>query len=141
MTTTSHLNPARPIAQTTAVAGLAIAAVIIFAGNYHVAKGENGGLGPAIITAVGCLLLSGVLYGAVLPRTRGSNRAAIVLGILAVLSLAAFWSGITPVLAGAAIATTSGAANASRGARLAQAAGVAVTIAALAVTLATSHLF
>jgi hypothetical protein len=140
MTTTSTPSPARPLAQTAAVTGIAIAGLIIFAGNYHVAKGENGGLGPAIITAVGCLLVTAVLYGAVLPRTRRSNRNAIILGILAVLSLAAFWSGVTPVLAGAALATSETTPATSRGARIAQAAGGVATIIALAVTLASSHL-
>jgi hypothetical protein len=139
MTTTSTPSPARPLPQTAAVTGIAIAGLIIFAGNYSVGKGENGGLGPAIITAVGCLLVTAVLYGAVLPRTRRSNRSAIILGILAVLSLAAFWSGVTPVLAGAALATSATAPATSRGARIAQAAGGVATIIALAVTLALSH--
>lgn len=139
MTTTSTLSPARPRAQTAAVTGIAIAGLIIFAGNYNVGKGENGGLGPAIITAVGCLLVTAVLYGALLPRTRRANRSAVILGTLAVLSLATFWSGVTPVLAGAALATSATAAATSRGARIAQAAGGVATIIALAVTLASSH--
>ncbi|HET6911060.1 MAG TPA: hypothetical protein VFH54_17155 [Mycobacteriales bacterium] len=139
-TTSSALNPVRPLAQTTAVTGLGIAGLIIFAGNYNLGRGENGGVGPAIITAVGCLLVTAVLYGAVLPRTRRSNRTAVILGILAVLSLAAFWSGVTPVLAGAALATTSGVPVTSRGTRIAQAAGGVATIIALVVTIASSHL-
>jgi hypothetical protein len=139
-TTTSTLNPVRPLAQTTAVTGIAIAGLIIFAGNYDIGKGENGGVGPAIITAVGCLLVTAVLYGAVLPRTRRSNRTAVILGILAVVSLAAFWSGVTPVFAGAALATTAAVPATSRGTRIAQAAGGVATIIALAVTLASSHL-
>lgn len=139
MTSTS-ISPSRPVAQTAAVAGTAIAGLIIFAGNYHIARGENGGLGPAIITAVGCLLVTAVLYGVVLPRTRRSNRGAVILGILAVLSLAVFWSGVTPVLAGAALAMSANTPVTSRGARIAQAAGGVATILALAVTLATSHL-
>jgi len=144
-TTSSTLNLARPRAQTTAVTGLGVAGLIIFAGNYNVVKGENGGVGPAIITAVGCLLVTAVLYGAVLPRTRRSNRTAVILGILAVLSLAAFWSGVTPVIAGAALATTATApataGASSRGTRLAQAAGGVAALIALVVTLASSHLF
>jgi hypothetical protein len=139
-TTTSTLNPARPQAQTTAVTGIAIAGLIIFAGNYNVGKGDNGGLVPAIITAAGCLLVTAVLYGVVLPRTPGSNRTAVTLGILAVLSLAAFWSGATPIFAAAALATSASAPATSRGARIAQAAGGVATVIALAVTLASSHL-
>lgn len=140
-TATTELRRPRLAAQTTAVGGLAIAGIVIFAGNYHIARGENGGLGPAVITAVGCLLLTAVLYGAVLPRTRASRRAASLLGALAVLSLVAFWSGITPVLAGAALATTSDDFDVSRRTRIAQLAGAVATIVAVAVTLASSNLF
>jgi hypothetical protein len=140
-TSTSTVRPTRPHAQTTAVAGIAIAGLIIFAGNYNVGNGENGGLGPAIISAAGCLLVTAVVYGVVLARTQGSNRTALILGILAVLSLAAFWSGVTPVLAGAALAANAGKADSSRGARIAQAAGGVATLIAFAVALASSHLF
>lgn len=140
MTTPRTFAPTPPLTQTAAVSGIAIAGLIIFAGNYNVGRGENGGLGPAIITAVGCLLVTAVLYGAVLPRTRRSNPSAVILGILAVLSLAAFWSGVTPVLAGAALATSASAPVTSRAARIAQAAGGVATIIALAVTLASSHI-
>jgi hypothetical protein len=75
----------------------------------------------------------------VLPRAQGSTRAAVILRILAVLSLAAFWSGVTPVLAGAALAMTAGAADTSRGPRIATAAGGIATVVALAVTLASGH--
>lgn len=139
-TNTSTVGPTRPLAQTMAVAGIAVAGLIVFAGNYNIGKGENGGLGPAIITAAGCLLVTAVLYGAVLPRIRRSNRTAIILGILAVLSLAAFWSGVTPVLAGAALAANAGKADSSRGARIAQAAGGVATLIAFAGALASSHL-
>jgi len=140
-TTTPDRRTTRLPSQTVAVGGLALAGLIIYAGNYHVATGENGGLGPAIITAVGCLLLSALLHGLVLPRRQGSNRAAIILGTLAALSLVVFWSGLTPVLAGAAVAATSDTGGTSRCARVAQVAGGLATAAALAVTLATSHLF
>jgi hypothetical protein len=139
-TTTSTLSAARPTAQTAAVTGIAIAGLIIFAGNYNLEKGDNGGLGPAIITAAGCLIVTALLYGLVLPRTRASNRTAVILGILAVLSLALFWAGVTPVLAAAALAATARAPAATRGARIAQGAGGVATAIALAVTLAQSHL-
>ena len=139
-TNTSTVSPTRPLAQTTAIAGIAVAGLIIFAGNYNVRKGENGGLGPAIITAAGCLLVTAVLYGVVLPRVRRSDRTAIILGTLAVLSLPVFWSGVTPVLAGAALATDASNADSSRGARIAQASGGAATLIAFAVSLASSHL-
>lgn len=138
--TTSESRTTRVTSQTAAVAGLALAGLIIFAGNHHVAAGENGGLGPALITGIGCLLVTAVLYRLVLPRTRASNRTAIVLATLCVLSLAVFWSGLTPVLTAAALAATSNAAQVSRAARIAQAAAGLATALALAVSLASSHL-
>ena len=140
-TTTPHLHLARPSLQTTAVSGLALAAVIVFAGNYHVPTGENGGLGPAIVTGIACLAVTAFLYGALLRRNRASDRTAIVLGALAVLSLPVFWSGLTPVLAGAAVAATSEASHVHRSARLAQGLGIVATVITLVVTLAGSHLF
>lgn len=139
-TTTSDRRAVRLTSQTAAVSGLALAGIIIFAGNYHVARGENGGLGPAVITAVGCLLLSAILHGLVLTRTRSSNRVGTILGMVAVLSLVVFWSGATPVLAGAALAATSDAGRTSRIARIAQVCGALATTVALAVTLTSSHL-
>lgn len=133
------LRTLQPSTQAAGVTGLAIAGIVIFAGNYHLAHGENGGLVPAIITAAGCLLLAALLYGAVLPRTRASNRAAVVLGILAVVSLPAFWSGVTPILASTALAATS-SSTASRAARIAQGAALLAAILALTATLTSSHL-
>jgi hypothetical protein len=87
-----------------AVIGLVGAAIIIVLGNTRVdhANGENGGLGPALITGIGCLVLAAVLFGWVLPRYNG-NRTKIVLAVLSVLSLPIFWSG-APALLGAATA-------------------------------------
>jgi hypothetical protein len=86
------------------VAGLVGAAIIIVFGNTNVdhSAGENGGLGPALITGAGCLVLAGVLLYGVLPRYSGT-RTQVVLAVLAVLSLAVFWSG-APALLGAAAA-------------------------------------
>jgi drug/metabolite transporter (DMT)-like permease len=88
-----------------AAAGLAGAAIIIAFGNINVdhAKGENGGLGSALITAAGCVLLAAVLFAVVLPRYNGT-RTQIVLAVLSVLSLAAFWTGAPAVFGAAAAA-------------------------------------
>ncbi|MDX6216559.1 MAG: hypothetical protein QOG99_2143 [Frankiales bacterium] len=121
--------------------GLALALAIIFAGNYHVSTGENGGIGPALITAIGCLILSGILFGVVLPSSASSSpTTATTLGIVAALSIIAFWSGATPVLAAASLAATSGRTR-TRAAGTAQALAVIAAAAAVIITLATSHLF
>jgi len=89
-----------------AVAGLVGAAIIIVLGNTNVdhAAGENGGLGPALVTGAGCLVLAAVLFAWVLPRYNGT-RTQIVLAVLAVLSLAVFWSGAPAVFGAAAAAS------------------------------------
>jgi drug/metabolite transporter (DMT)-like permease len=87
------------------VIGLIGAALIIVFGNTRVdhANGENGGLGPALVTGVGCLVLAAVLFGWAVAKYKGT-RAQIVLAVLSVLSLAVFWSG-APAVFGAATAS------------------------------------
>lgn len=112
-----------------AAAGIVGAAIVIVFGNTNVdhAAGENGGLGPALITAAACVVLAGVLFAVVLPRFSGT-RTQIVLAALTVLSLIVFWSGVTPVL---------GAATAAAGRRpsgsFTAAAWVGIVAAAIAV--------
>jgi len=121
--------------------GLVVAGLIIFAGNYDVRKGENGGTGPAIGTAIICVVLTAVLFAVVVPRARNANRAALVLGVLAFVSLAAFWSGVTPVFAAAAIAVAPPAPGTPQSTKVAQGVAVAASVLALVVTLAQSRLF
>ncbi|MBV9830492.1 MAG: hypothetical protein JOZ82_02775 [Marmoricola sp.] len=89
-----------------AVAGLVGAAIVIVCGNVNVdhAAGENGGLGPAIVTGVLCLVIAAVLFLVVLPRV-GGPTTQIALAVLSVISLVVFWSGATVVLGVAAAAT------------------------------------
>ena len=118
-----------------AIAGLAIAALVIVAGNRDVKPGENGGTGPALITAVFCLVVAGILFGLVIPRTRRTGRTALILGILAVLSLVAFWSGVTPVIAAAALAVPRDATVPDRRVAIGRTLGVAATALVVAWTL------
>lgn len=113
-----------------ATAGLAGAAVIIAFGNLHVAKGEHGGVGPALGTSVFCLIVAAALFGFGVPRWSGSARATTVLGVLAVLSVLAFWSGVVAVLAAATVAV------APRGAAAGRAVRILVVLAVLAAVLA-----
>jgi len=124
-----------------AVGSLVLAAVIIFLGNYDLQPGDNGGLGPAIVTAVGCLVVAAIIYAVVLPRTRRADRTALILGILAVLSIVVFWSGVTPVLAGGALAATGQRGDVSRTARVAQIAAVVATVLVLVVSFWQSRVF
>lgn len=124
-----------------AAAGLALAGVVIFAGNYNVPKGENGGTGPAIVTAALCAVIAVVLSTLVIPRMRNHARAEMILGILSVLSLAVFWSGITPVLAAATWTIADGNAQPSRRTATIRWVSAAAAVLAVAWTLANSHLF
>lgn len=123
-----------------AAAGLALAAVVIVAGNWDVQPGENGGTGPALVTAAFCLVVAGVLFGLVLPRTRRPGRTALVLGILAVLSVAVFWSGVTPVLGAAALAVPTVPTAPDRRVTIGRVLAVASTLLVVAWSLVTSHL-
>ena len=58
------------------VIGVALGGLVIFAANYNVAKGENGGLGPAIVTAGVLVALSALLYFIVVPRCSTSAAAS-----------------------------------------------------------------
>ena len=122
-------------------AGFALGILIVVAANYHVQKGENGGTGPALTTAIICLVLAVALFGYVVPRAKNVERTTLILGVVAFVSLAAFWSGVTPVLAAATIAAAARLSAPTRKATVGQALAVVATVAALAITLAQSHLF
>jgi hypothetical protein len=126
---------------TLAATGSALAALVIVVANYNVPKGENGGVGDGISTAVICAIVAAVAFLVVLPRVRNRERAAVVLGSLSVLSIAVFWSGVTPILAAATIAAGLGDASQTRRAAGARVLAIAVTVLVVAWTLATSHLF
>jgi amino acid permease len=139
--TASARTTPRPRTTAFAAVGFGLALLVVFAGNYHVSKGENGGTGPAISTAVVCAVLTAVLFGLLVPRTRRPARASLVLGIVSVASLVVFWSGLTPVLAAATLAVATQATERSRTAKTPQVLAVAAALLAIGWTLANSHLF
>lgn len=122
---------------TAAPVGLTAALLIVFVANYHVPKGENGGLWPAVVTGVGCLVVAAIVFGVVLPRHPNTERTALVFGILAILSIVVFWSGITPVLAAASAASGETTSVVTRVIRVL--AGIATMVVIVAV-VAGSHL-
>lgn len=126
---------------TLGLVGLIAALVIVFAGNYHVPAGENGGTGPGIVTGVICLALAAGLFGYVVPRAANAERTALILAAIAIVSIVVFWSGVTPVFAAAALAVSErGDAAPSRRVRVVEGIAVIAALAALVVTLAQSHL-
>jgi cell division protein FtsW (lipid II flippase) len=118
------------------VLGVVAAAVVIFVGNYHVPAGENGGTEEGVSTAVICAVLAVVLFVAVLPRVQANGRAAIVLGVLAILSLVVFWSGVTPILAAAAWVAADREVQPSRGVTVVRWLALAAAVLTVVVTLA-----
>jgi hypothetical protein len=82
-------------------AAATLTAVALAAANF-VGEG-NGGAGPYAITLVASLAVAVVLFGWAIPRIDRPARAGLIVGILGVLSIAAFWSGLPYVLGPAAI--------------------------------------
>ena len=99
MTTTLHRIRDERLA-----AGLALlltAAALAFA-NFQ--GGEDaGGVGPYAICVAVCAVVAAVLFGRTLPDTADPARAGWILGGLALLTCAVFWSGLPFVLGMGAI--------------------------------------
>ena len=138
MTTANPTSPlsriSRPDLAVGAI-GLLAGLVICFLGNYHVDKGENGGTGPGIVTAVICVVLAAALFGYVVPRARDFNRTTVILGALGVVSIVVFWAGVTPILPGAAYVVGRRAVALSPAARVLTALAGVAALASLVVTI------
>ena len=116
------------------VAAALLTAAALAAANFT-GSGDNGGGAEYALTLGVSLILALALFGWVIPRTNRSARAGLVVGLLAILSLAAFWSGLPYVLGPAAVVL--GVLGRSRGesrpqATTAIALGALATIAGLA---------
>lgn len=133
------LVPARRTAVLASV-GIGLAGVVILVGNWHVPAGEHGGAVPALASAVLCAAAAGVLFGLVVPRSRKTGRTTLVLGILAVLSLPVFWSGVTPVIGAAALAARPAATERRRATTVGSVLAVTSGAAVVLWSLATAHL-
>jgi hypothetical protein len=77
-------------------------AVLITIGAVAVANfaggGENGGIGPYVVSVGVCAILAAVLFGRVLPTVADPARAGWILAALALVSCVVFWSGLPFVL-------------------------------------------
>jgi hypothetical protein len=85
------------------VATAILTAVALAAANFT-GDGENGGAGPYALTLIVSLAVAAILFGWVIPRIERPARAGLVVGVLGVLSVAAYWTGLPYVLGPAAIA-------------------------------------
>jgi hypothetical protein len=98
----TNVDP-RAIGLIAAVLALGSLALANFVG---VSDSDNGGAAEFAITGGFALAVAGFVYGWSLPRAlRSGNymRAALVLTVLSVLGVTAFWSGLTQVAAPAAM--------------------------------------
>ena len=86
----------------TGFAAAVLTAVALAAANF-VGDGENGGAGAYAITLVASLLIAAVLFGWAIPRIERPARMGLIVGVLGLLSIAAYWTGLPYVLGPAAI--------------------------------------
>jgi hypothetical protein len=88
--------------------GVGLAAAILTAVALAVAnfagESENGGAGPYAITLVVSLAIAAILFGWAIPRTERPGRVGLVVGLLGLLAVAVFWTGLPYVLGPAAVA-------------------------------------
>ena len=83
-------------------AAAVLAAVALAAANFT-GDGENGGAGAYAFTLVASVAVAAALFGWAIPRVEQPSRAGVVAGVLAVLSIAVYWTGLPYVLGPAAI--------------------------------------
>jgi len=82
----------------------ALTAVALAAANFLSAEtNENGGGIEYAVTLGGSIVVALVLFSWLIPRTARPGRAGLVTGVIGLLSLAAFWSGLPYVLGPAAV--------------------------------------
>jgi hypothetical protein len=129
MSTPTQTAPARAT-QLTAAAGFTLAAVAVILANTGLRPGERGGTGPMIfgIALSGCVALA---LGLLLSRTTRPAGVGLVLGVLAVLTVVAYWSGLPYVLGPAAALLGWRAAPSGKAAIAARVLGVLGTVAAV----------
>lgn len=141
MTAVSETMP-RPITNRWSLAtiGVVAAGIIILFGNAALKKGDNGGLGPAVGTAAIVVILTAALFGFVVPRVQNRRRTVMILGIITVVSIVAFWSGVTPVLAAAAVAAAPPSEPRERSVKVWQGIAVAAALLTVVFTVAQSRL-
>src|SRR3954453_1079821 len=93
--------------QPLALASLVIGVILLALGNFNVEEGEDGGPGAFFVILAITLIVGYLVWAYVVRRETaggGSARAALILGVLAVIPGAIYWLGIGFVLAPAAIA-------------------------------------
>jgi hypothetical protein len=77
--------------------GLVIAAIAIIMGNTNIEEGENGGTGAMIGTLAFIAVVTALIYFLLLPRVN-SATVGVVVGVIALITVVAYWSGLPFVL-------------------------------------------
>lgn len=132
------------------VGGTALGAIAASIANLKAdtASGEQGGVGPWLISLLILGVVAAIVYFVVARMLRGGPTrrptAALVFAVLGVLGLVAFWAGISGVFAGAAVglalpgSTTDERQGASEAAAIG---GLSIAAIVLAVVVAVALIF
>jgi hypothetical protein len=97
------------------VAALVASAVVIVLGNTNLKPGENGSTGWLFINLAIFLVLVYPLYGMLVLGSTNPARTGLIFGILAVISLGAFWSAMPILLGPVAVALGRRAGDVTQG--------------------------
>ena len=82
----------------------ALTAAVLAVANFVGAEpGEHGGGAEYAVTLGLSLLVAAAIFGWAIPRSGRPGYVGVVVGTLAILSIAAFWSGLPYVLGPAAV--------------------------------------
>jgi hypothetical protein len=85
------------------VAAAILTAVALSAANFAGDSGDNGGAPEYAVTLAVSLLVAIGLFGWAIPRTSRPAMTGLVVGVIALLSVAAYWTGLPYVLGPAAV--------------------------------------
>jgi hypothetical protein len=127
-----------------AVGSIALATVLAAVGTW--AGGDQQGTKEFLVVCAIIAVAAAVVFGWLVPRSlqrEAAGATALTLSILALLTVAAFWSGLTPILAGGGALLGWAGRDADRGSGLSRAAIVigALALAAYLVIYASDSLF
>jgi len=97
------------------VAALVASAIVIVLGNTNLKPGENGSTGWLFTNIAIFLVLVFPLYAMLVPGSTNPARTGLIFGILAVISLGAFWSALPILLGPVAVALGRRAGDVTQG--------------------------
>jgi hypothetical protein len=127
-----------------AIGSIALATVLAAVGTW--AGGDEQGTKEFLVVCAIIAVAAAVVFGWLVPRglqREAAGVTALTLSILALLTVAAFWSGLTPILAGGGALLGWAGRDADRGRGMSRAAIVigALALAAYLVIYASDSLF